>query len=225
MLRHAARRSRATSVDRRRAVVERVEPRRLLANVLPGFADALVAGGMTRPVAMDFAPDGRIFVTEQPGDVRVIKDGQLLPTPFVTLNVSSTGERGVLGITLDPNFSQNHFVYVYYTATTPVVHNRVSRFTASGNVAVAGSEKVLLDLDPLSNATNHNGGAIHFGPDGKLYVSQGENANPPNAQTLSNRFGKILRINSDGSIPTDNPFFNSAAGDNRSIWAMGLRNP
>ena len=88
--RHA---TRGTSVDRR-AVFEPVEPRRLLANVPAGFADGLVAGGLERPVAMDFAPDGRIFVTEQPGRVRVIKNGQVQPTPFVTLPVSSVGERG-----------------------------------------------------------------------------------------------------------------------------------
>jgi glucose/arabinose dehydrogenase len=209
----------------RAILVESVERRLLLANLLPNFADALVAGSLTQPVAIDFSPDGRIFVTEKAGSVRVIKDGQLLATPFVTVDVSSSGERGLLGITLDPDFQQNHFVYVYYTATTPSVHNRVSRFTAAGDVAAAGSETVLLELDPLSSATNHNGGAIHFGADGKLYVAQGENANAPQAQTLANRFGKILRINADGSIPSDNPFFTSAAGDNRSIWALGLRNP
>jgi hypothetical protein len=101
----------------------------------------------------------------------------------------------------------------------------VSRFTASGDTAVAGSEVVLLELDPLTAATNHNGGAIHFGPDGKLYVAVGENANGANAQTLSNRKGKILRINANGSIPADNPFFASATGANRAIWALGLRNP
>src|SRR5262249_374323 len=117
------------------------------------------------------------------------------------------------------------FVYVYYTSTTPAVHNRVSRFTANGDIAMTGSETVILDLNNLSSATNHNGGAIHFGPDGKLYIGVGENANGANSQTLSNLLGKILRINSDGTIPTDNPFFNTATGVNRAIWAMGLRNP
>jgi hypothetical protein len=92
-------------------------------------------------------------------------------------------------------------------------------------VAAAGSELAIVDLDNLSSATNHNGGAIHFGPDGKLYIAVGENANPANSQTLNNRLGKILRINPDGSIPADNPFFNNAAGANRSIWGLGLRNP
>jgi glucose/arabinose dehydrogenase len=177
------------------------------------------------PTAMAFAPDGRLFVCLQDGELRVIKNGALLPTPFVSLSVTSAGERGLLGIAFDPNFSTNQFVYLYYTTGTSPIHNRISRFTASGDVAAAGSEVVLVDLDNLSNATNHNGGAIHFGPDGKLYAGVGENANSANAQTLSNRLGKILRINSDGIIPTDNPFFNTATGANRAIWALGLRNP
>ena len=105
------------------------------------------------------------------------------------------------------------------------MHNRISRFTANGDVAVAGSEVVILDLDNLSGATNHNGGALHFGPDGKLYAAVGENANGANAQSLTNLFGKMLRLNPDGTIPTDNPFFSTATGKNRAIWALGLRNP
>ena len=173
---------------------------------------------------MAFAPDGRLFVCEQDGTLRVIKDGALLSTPFLTLSVSGSGERGLLGVAFDPQFAANQFVYLYYTATSPNTHNRVSRFTASGDVAVPGSELILLDLEPLG-ATNHNGGGIHFGTDGKLYVAVGENAEPSNAQTLSNRLGKILRINADGSIPEDNPFYTVASGVNRSIWALGLRNP
>jgi glucose/arabinose dehydrogenase len=174
---------------------------------------------------MELAPDGRLFVCLQAGQVRVIKNFSLLATPFLTLTVDSNGERGLLGIAFDPNFASNNFVYVYYTVPGSPAHNRVSRFTANGDVAVSGSELVLADLDNLSVATNHNGGAIHFGPDGKLYIAVGENADPPNSQTLSNRLGKILRISNDGSIPADNPFFNTATGLNRSIWALGLRNP
>jgi glucose/arabinose dehydrogenase len=84
---------------------------------------------------------------------------------------------------------------------------------------------VILDLDDLSAATNHNGGALRFRKDGKLYVGVGENANRDNAQSLSNLLGKILRLNDDGTIPTDNPFYNQATGRNRAIWAIGLRNP
>ena len=195
------------------------------ATVPTGFTDSVVASGLSNPTAMAFAPDGRIFVCQQGGSLRVIKNGALLATPFVTLTVNSSGERGLLGVAFDPNFTSNQLVYVYYTATTPTIHNRISTFVASGDVALAGSETVILDLNDLSGATNHNGGAIHFGPDGRLYVAVGDNANSANAQTLSTRLGKMLRIGSDGSIPSDNPFFNQAAGDNRAIWAMGLRNP
>ena len=190
-----------------------------------GFRETLVVSGLSSPTTMQFAPDGRLFISEQGGRLRVVKDGTLLPTPFLTVTVNSSGERGLLGIAFDPAFTSNHFVYVYYTATSPAVHNRVSRFTANGDVAVAGSEQVIFDLDNLSSATNHNGGAISFGPDGKLYVAAGENANSANAQSMSTVLGKMLRINKDGSIPTDNPFYASTTGNNRAIWALGLRNP
>ncbi len=190
-----------------------------------GFTETQIAGGLSGPTAMEFAPDGRLFVCLQGGQLRVIKNGALLATPFLTVSVDSSGERGLLGIAFDPNFQTNHFIYIYYTMPSTPRHNRVSRFTANGDVAATNSELAILDLDNLSSATNHNGGAIHFGPDGKLYVAVGENANGANSQTLSNRLGKMLRINSDGSIPSDNPFFNTASGVNRVIWALGLRNP
>lgn len=157
--------------------------------------------------------------------MRVIKNGVLLPTPFLTVTVDASGERGLLGVAFDPNFVSNQLVYIYYTATSPTLHNRISRFTAAGDVAMAGSEVIVMDLDNLSTATNHNGGALHFGADGNLYFAVGDNANGANAQTLANRLGKMLRISSSGSIPTDNPFFTTATGDNRAIWALGLRNP
>jgi glucose/arabinose dehydrogenase len=195
------------------------------ATVPAGFTDAVVASGLNNPSAMALAPDGRIFVCQQGGALRVIKNGVLLATPFLTVPVDSTGERGLLGVALDPNFVSNQLIYIYYTATTPTIHNRISRFTASGDVALAGSETIIMDMPNLSTATNHNGGAIHFGPDGLLYVAVGDNANGANAQTLSTRLGKMLRITSTGGIPTNNPFFNTATGDNRAIWALGVRNP
>ena len=87
--------------------------------------------------------------------MRVIKNGALLPTEFASVTTTSSGERGLLGIAFDPNFTSNQFVYVYYTATTPTIHNRVSRFIANGDVALAGSQTVILELNPLSGATNH----------------------------------------------------------------------
>ena len=206
----------------------------LHAATLPtGFIEAQFGSNVgSSPTAMEFAPDGRLFVCLQGGQLRVISNGTLLPTPFVTVTTTANGERGLLGVAFDPNFSSNQFVYVYYTFSTAPIHNRVSRFTANGDVAVAGSETVILDLDTLTDDSNtgHNGGAIHFGTDGKLYVAVGENETAANAQLLTNRLGKLLRINADGTIPSDNPtsfpgIAGSPSGDNQAIWAVGLRNP
>ena len=195
------------------------------AATLPANFTETAIPGLSSPTAMAIAPDGRIFVCQQGGALRVIKNGALLAQPFMTLNVDPAGERGLLGIAFDPNFSSNNFLYVYYTVPIEPRHNRVSRFTANGDVVVPGSETIILELNNLTLASNHNGGAIHFGPDGKLYIATGENATPSHSQTLTNMLGKILRINSNGAIPNDNPFFNQATGNNRSIWALGLRNP
>ena len=108
---------------------------RLPATVPSGFVDEVVATGLLSPTAMAFAPDGRLFVCQQGGQIRVIKNGALLSTPFASVTTTTSGERGLLGIAFDPNFATNQFVYIYYTATTPAVHNRVSRFRASGDVA------------------------------------------------------------------------------------------
>jgi glucose/arabinose dehydrogenase len=200
-------------------------PNAFTANLPAGFTEKVVASSLSLPTAMAFAPDGRLFVCQQGGSLRVIKAGALLAKPFLTLNVDGNGERGLLGVAFDPSFASNNYLYVYYTAKTPAIHNRVSRFTASGDTALTGSEVVLLDLDDLSGATNHNGGAIHFGPDGKLFIAAGENATSSNSQTMSNLLGKILRMSPDGGIPIDNPFYGTATAKNRLIWALGLRNP
>ncbi len=190
------------------------------------FKDTSIVAGLNQPTAMEFSPDGRIFVSEQGGSLRVIKNGVLLATPFLSIPVDSTGERGLLGIAFDPDFSANGYVYIYLTATSPTIHNVVSRFTASSynpDIALSNSEKIILSLETL-NAVNHNGGAIHFGKDGKLYVAVGNNGIGSYSQSLSTRLGKMLRINSDGTIPSDNPFFNTS-GAKKEIWALGLRNP
>jgi glucose/arabinose dehydrogenase len=209
------------------AAVAAVAPAGWAATLPIGFQETLIATGLAKPTAMALAPDGRIFICQQGGQLRVIKNGALLATPFLTVTADSTGERGLLGVALDPAFATNQFLYVYYTVPGSPAHNRLSRFTANGDVALAGSETILLELNPLGSATNHNGGAIHFRPppDGKLYVAVGENANGANAQSLGNLLGKILRLNGNGTIPTDNPFYSTATGVNRAIWARGLRNP
>jgi glucose/arabinose dehydrogenase len=177
-----------------------------------GFTEEEVASGLSNATTMALAPDGRIFVAEQAGRVRVVEDDQLLSAPFVDLSkvVDSSGERGLLGIAFDPDFSNNGYVYLYFTRKamrTKPAHNRIVRFTAGGDQAVEGSAKLILRLDDLSGATNHNGGAIHFGGDGKLYVAVGENADRDNSQSLKNLLGKMLRINRNGTIPRDNPYY------------------
>src|SRR4029453_13349772 len=147
-----------------------------------GFVETTVASGIASPTAMAIAPNGRIFVCSQTGALRVIKNGVLLATPFVNLSVDSVGERGLLGVAFDPNFNLNHFIYLYYTVPGNPSHNRVVRFTANGDVALPGSRVILLELDSLSTATNHNGGALHFGPDGNLYIAVGDNAKGSNSQ-------------------------------------------
>lgn len=195
------------------------------AAVPTGFTHTTFVSGLSAPTSMEFSPDGRLFVCEKAGTLRVIKNGSLLSTPFLTVSVNSAGERGLLGVTFDPNFTSNNFIYVYYTTSSSPIHNRISRFVANGDVVVPNSEVIILELNTLTSATNHNGGAIHFGNDGKLYAAVGENATSSNSQTLNNLLGKILRLNSDGTIPSDNPFYSTASGNNRMIYALGLRNP
>jgi len=174
-----------------------------------------VAEDLEIPWAIAFAPDGRIFVTERIGQLRVIDDGVLNPQPVKILDVGA-GEGGLLGIALDPNFEENHYLYLYYTYNDFFsTFNKVVRYTESDNQL--SEEKILLDKIP--GASYHDGGRIKFGPDGKLYVTTGEAGITANAQDLNSLGGKILRINSDGTIPDDNPFPNSL------VYSLGHRNP
>ena len=171
-------------------------------------------------------PDGQIFNLDLSTVSWLCPGG---PTPCFTgsasLGISAPPAGLVITgqvVAFDPAFATNGWVYVYYTATTPTIHNRLSRFTASGDVAVAGSEQILFELPPLSTAPNHNGGALHFGPDGKLYVAVGDNARARNGQDMTTILGKVLRLNRDGSIPTDNPFYSTTTGQSRAIFALGF---
>ena len=196
----------------------------------PGFTQSQVVSGFTDPMDMEFAPDGRLFVAEQAGKLRVLRsNGNLATFLDISPKVDSAFERGLMGVAFDPNYSTNRFIYLYYTSkatsTTPV-HNRIVRVTAksSGSGVVAGSERLLLRLN--NQSTNyHLGGGIDFGNDGKLYATTGDNGTPSKVQQLSNLFGKMVRINKDGTIPSDNPFYSTATGTNRALWALGLRNP
>jgi glucose/arabinose dehydrogenase len=224
-----------TPSHRPRLRLESLEERVVPASLPVGFSETAIASGLNRPTTMQIAPDGKLFILEQAGTAQVWQNGSQVSANFFAGSsltpsaVDSHGERGLLGIAFDPNYATNHFLYVYYTVNGgSASHNRISRFTANsaGTQVVAGSEHVELDLANLSTATNHNGGAIHFGTDGKLYVAVGDNANGAQSQSLANDFGKILRIDVDGStlIPSDNPFVNTA-GAKGEIWALGFRNP
>jgi glucose/arabinose dehydrogenase len=209
-------------------VILPVGPARGAANLPPGFTETQVVSGLTDPTDMEFAPDGRLFVAEEAGRVRIAKpDGTLSTFLNISTKVDSNGERGLQALTFDPGFATNHYLYLQYTrkatSTTPV-HNRVVRVTASGDKVVSGSEKLIFKLGNQTT-DHHMGGAIDFSTDGKLYISTGDNETPDKAQQLTNLFGKMLRINKSGTIPTDNPFYSAASGKNRAIWALGLRNP
>lgn len=189
-----------------------------------GFQHSLYASGFKETVHMTFAPDGRIFIGQQNGGIRVVKDGVLLPTPLAQFQATDTNENGLHGIVLDPDFTNNGYLYAFYSATTPQTHNRVSRITVNGDVMVIGSELVLLEL-PATNSNLHNGGGLVFGQDGKLYITVGDKGQTDKVQSFSSLLGKILRINPDGTIPTDNPFYNTTTDVFRAIYAYGVRNP
>jgi glucose/arabinose dehydrogenase len=183
--------------------------------------------GLSNATSFAQAPDGRIFIAQQGGALRVVKNGVLLPTPFHQFAVDSTGERGLIGVALHPNFAANGWVYAHYTSISGGTHNRITRLTANGDVSTgveAATGSLPIDLPALSSATNHNGGALHFGTDGKLYAGVGDNANGAQARNLNSVFGKLLRFNDDGTIPGDNPFC-ATASQVCAVWAYGLRNP
>ncbi len=183
--------------------------------------------GVSMPVGLVFTPDGRLLFSEAlTGTVRVARrtgdQAELLTTPFATLTIAKGGESGTLGLAVDPNYEQNHWIYLYYSEPDPnradrrPLHNRIVRFTDVNNVGT--DMTVIFDNIPMSREGRHNGGRLLFGPDGKLYVTVGNAEEKENSQDLTNPNGKVLRINPDGTIPSDNPFPNSP------IYAYGFRN-
>lgn len=176
----------------------------------------VVATGLEVPWALAWAPDGRLFVTERPGRVRVIVDGRLQAEPVAEIPVAAVGEGGLMGLALDPDFAHNGYVYTMYTYSEGGgLANRVSRWVLrEGRLQ---DEAILLDGIP--GARNHNGGRIAFGPDGTLYVTTGDASQAGLAQDIGSLAGKVLRMNPDGSVPEDNPFPGSL------VYSYGHRNP
>jgi aldose sugar dehydrogenase len=187
-----------------------------------GLRTEPVADGLQLPANLAFAPDGRLFLTEVSlGKVRVIDRGSPLPEPFAQVEVAQRPEMGLLGLTLDPDFARTRYVYLYYSQAKDDKpwRNRVVRFTDVGGKGT--DMQVILDDLPIADwAFNggHNGGRLSFGPDGKLYVTVGDVGVRKSSQDPGKLSGKLLRINPDGSVPTDNPFPGSP------VYSLGLRN-
>ncbi|HXF56088.1 MAG TPA: PQQ-dependent sugar dehydrogenase, partial [Actinomycetota bacterium] len=220
----------------------------------PGFSVELVAGGFSVPTSFAFLPDGRMLVAEQSGIVRIVKDGQVLATPFLDIRdrVNYYWDRGLLGIAVDPDFATNGYVYLAYTyENNPAQPDgpktaRVSRFTATGDTASPSTETVILgtamasscndlprgaDCIP-SDAPSHTIGTIKFAGDGTIFVTTGDGAhfntvndNALRAQDLDSLAGKVLHVTRDGKGIPSNPFWNGDPNANRSkVWALGVRN-
>ncbi|MBI1826092.1 MAG: PQQ-dependent sugar dehydrogenase [Planctomycetes bacterium] len=195
------------------------------------FQNDVLATGFDLPTKILFLPDDRMLVAELPGTIKTLSPPYTTPdpAPFLGLNLNIPGyaglQQGIMDVALDPNFVANHYYYVFYTKDSPN-KDRLSRFTANGALdgTIAGSEVILYE-DPQNANTEHHGGAVSFGNDGRIYFTTGEHFDASNAQDLANPRGKIHRINPDGSTPTDNPFYDGAGPNWDSIWAYGLRNP
>ncbi|HNS26432.1 MAG TPA: PQQ-dependent sugar dehydrogenase, partial [Methanobacteriaceae archaeon] len=158
----------------------------------------VVAENLEVPWAMAFLPDGRMIFTERPGRVSIL-DGKQVKL-VANINATASSESGLLGVAVDPEFNENHYIYLYYTSNN---YNRVSRFELGEKLE---NETVLIDKIPAAQI--HDGGRLKFGPDGKLYISTGDASQRELAQDTNSLAGKILRMNPNGSVPLDNPFGN-----------------
>lgn len=191
----------------------------VLAMAAPAWGESrveIVATGLETPWALAFAADGRLFVAERPGRIRLVRDGRLEPESIAALPVAAVGESGLMGLALDPAFAETPHLYACYTAAKDGrLVNRVVRLTLRGGRA--GDERVL--IDDIPGAWNHDGCRVKVGPDGKLYVTTGDAGESRLAQRRDSLAGKILRLNRDGSVPDDNPFPGSF------VFSLGHRNP
>jgi glucose/arabinose dehydrogenase len=176
-----------------------------------------VVTGLEVPWGIAFLPNGDMLVTERAGRVRLVRDRNLRPQPVATVNVTDSGEGGLLGIAAHPDFNSNRWFYLYYTGVKNGTEvNRVERWQLSPDGVSATRDRLILDDIPV--AVYHNGGRIRFGPDGMLYIGTGDARNPDSAQDQKSLAGKILRLTPDGQVPSDNPFSGSP------VYITGIRN-
>ena len=173
--------------------------------------EKVIAENLNIPWEIVFLPDGSMLVTERGGQLKHIDSGAVI----AVAGVAHRGEGGLLGMALHPNFENNHYLYLYSTTNAGSgLSNRVERYKFADNQL---TDRATI-IENIPGASNHDGGRIAFGPDGKLYVTTGDAEHPDNAQNLQSLSGKILRLNDDGSIPADNPF-------NNAVYSYGHRNP
>ena len=175
-----------------------------------------VVTGLEVPWGIAFLPNDKMLVTERPGRVRLVDNGELKP-PVANLNITASGEGGLLGIAAHPDFASNRFFYLYYTTDkngSPI--NRVERWQLSTDGLSASSDRIIIDDIPA--ALFHNGGRLRFGPDGMLYIGTGDAREPQISQNVDSLAGKILRLTPEGEVPADNPF------PNNPVFITGIRN-
>jgi glucose/arabinose dehydrogenase len=200
--------------------------------VPPGFSITPVNSSLDGDaIAFALLPDGRILVAHQfSGELQLMVDGTLKAAPILTVpNINTSNEQGFLGLAVDPAWPDSNFIYTFHTTADD--SNRVSRYRVNGDLSDPNSENLVVDAanpDTLISMTdirfNHNGGTLRFGRDSTLYVSFGDDATTNEIQKLTTLHGKILRLNRDGSAPSDNPYVDSV-GALPEIFAIGLRNP
>ncbi len=197
----------------------------IASNIPEGFRETRLATGLN-PTALRIANNGNIYICEKDGKIKLYSNGVIKSKYVLSLDsIEITGEAGMQDMILDPDFETNGYYYVYYTTKRGGTHNVLSRFKSQGDTTDLSSETVLISLPPIINAPGHNGGGMAFGLDGKIYLSIGEAYLSSNAQDFNTLLGKVIRINSDGTIPSTNPFYSTLTGINRAIYALGFRNP
>ena len=197
-----------------------------------GFEERVVVTDINAATTLTILPDGRVIYAEQTGFLYVVDGENVLAEPALDISgkLDTYWERGLVGLTHDRDFPRSPYLYLLYVAKEPYTHHVVSRFTLEGNRVDPGSERILLRGDDQAKLggrvpAGHQGGPIRHGPDGKLYIGLGENTNGAQSQSLTSLCGKILRLNTDGSIPENNPYFRQTYGKYRTIFSLGIRNP